>query len=126
MTPEELWQRIENNLNTAAEHLAHFDAKLEKQRIHHDAELEKQRIRHEKEVADIRDLLNAVAAVQIRSEEKWLRYREESAEHFRKHDVEIEELKELHRDTEAKLNALIETVDNIFRRRNKRRKKLPN
>jgi len=112
MTPDEMFQRMQNSLNTLAEHLAHFEEREEAQRI-----------RHDKEMADIRELQNAFAAGMIRLQEGQIRLQEAQAKSDRRLDdskqeweAGMKQLREAQRITEEKLHALIETVDQIIRR----------
>ena len=57
-TPEERFKSAENGFNTVAEHHAHFAE-----------ELEAQQVRHDREIAEIRELQNAMAAGMIRLQE---------------------------------------------------------
>ena len=96
-------------MNTAAEYLVHFHIELEA----HKAAMKESGIKHDKEIAEIRELQNAFAAGMIRLQEKSIQNEDAHA----KFEAGMGEIRELHRDTEAKLNSLIETVDSIIRKR---------
>jgi len=113
MTPDELFQKIQNSVNTLAEHLAHFEEREEAQRI-----------RHDKEIAEIRELQNAFASGMIRLQEGHIRLQESQAKSDRRLDeakqeweTGMKQLREAQRITEEKLHALIETVDQIIRKK---------
>ena len=105
MTPEERFQKIENALRSVSE-----------SRARHDSEIEKN-------AAGIRDLIVASRTL-LESQKEVTGQIRESREASReahdrsreKHDRGFAELWELHKDTDAKLNALIAEVDRIIRR----------
>ena len=114
MTTEERFITIENFLKTVAEHQAHFAEGLEAQRV-----------RHETEIADVRELQNALAAGMIRFDDRMIRFQEaqeKSHEEMKELREEFREgmndLREAQRTTEEKLNALIDTVERIISNRN--------
>ena len=108
MTPEELWTKIENSLNTTADLLAHHSEQLEAQRIHHD-----------KEIGEIRELRNAMASGMIRLQETQELTARDLRESKKRWDEGMEDLRAVQRITEEKLHALIDTVDRIIRSRNR-------
>ena len=96
MTPEEQrWTKIENALSALAEHVG----------------------RHDEEMAEIRAESRA-SQTELRAAQKVMTLAiAKLAEEQRSSSREIREIRELHRDTEEKLNALIATVDRIIRDR---------
>jgi len=106
MTPDEFFQKIENSINTLAGHLAHFEEREEAQRI-----------RHDKEMADIRELQNAFAAGMIRLQEMQAKTDRRLDDSKQEWEAGMKQLREAQRITEEKLHALIETVDQIIRRK---------
>jgi hypothetical protein len=115
MTPEELFRRIENAHHALIENQALFFERLRA----HEADEKAARDRHDKEIAEVRELQNVFAVGMVRLQEAQTRNQA-------RNELEIQELRELHKRTQEtldeageKLNALIETVDRIIRERNK-------
>jgi hypothetical protein len=115
MTPEERFTKIENFLLTVAEHQADHEARFR--------EMERWRVRHDEELAEIRAVQSAVqttlgiaithvAEAQMGAANAQKRTEEALERLARSH----ERTEEVQRITEAKLNALIETVDRIIRK----------
>jgi hypothetical protein len=92
MTPEERFTRIENFLSTVAEHQSHF---AENHRQHND------------EIRELREMHKMLVVAHFKG-----------VEERRKAKREFDERS---RETEKKLKALIEIVDQIIRDRNDRR-----
>jgi hypothetical protein len=110
MTPEERFTSIENFLNTVADHQAQFMEQMAA--AERRAEAAEQRsgdahAKHDQEIAQIRELIHAIAGRIIIIEDNMIRLE-------RAGDL----VKEAQQITEQKLNALIDTVDRIIRNRN--------
>lgn len=110
MTPEEQFTQINNALQSLTETQAR-----------HDVQIGELIVQTDKNTAGIRDLI-VVSRTFLNSQKEVTgqiqQLREAQQARDEKYDREMAELRELHKDTDEKLNALIDTVDRIIRRDN--------
>jgi len=109
MTSEERFTRIENLLATMIEHHAGWEEEMRR----HREESRQFELRHNKEIAEIREMQSVFAAGMLELKE--------SHEKHEKEVAKIWEMSRVHEDLlrigEERLNALIQTVDEIIRGR---------
>ena len=100
------------DIEKTMEFILSVQAKLEASVHEHDERLlriEASIQKHDEHIATVTDLVGRLAQVEIRLAERT----EGLADRM---EVGFQELRELHADTQYKLNALIETVDKLVRR----------